>query len=171
MTNYTKRLTKRLARGEAEWTPFVHAPSGNPLGEGTTVINSLYQVSIHEHEGGWTWLAIVRLDREAIHDWRHLQRIKNEICGPEREAIELYPAESRLVDASNQFHLWVMPPGSVLPIGYTERDVSDQPVGAHKQRPFSVKPHDLNAADRDRERADVLFPTIVPKGGDDADEG
>ena len=47
------------------------------------------------------------------HDWRDLQRIKNEIAGPEREACELYPAESRLVDEANQFHLWVLPEGEV----------------------------------------------------------
>ena len=52
---------------------------------------------------GWTiWhLSIKRRDKEAIHDWRDLQEIKNQICGPEIEAVELYPAEARKVDSAN----------------------------------------------------------------------
>lgn len=153
------KIPKRLRRNrEPVWTPFEPASPANPLGEGTCMVNSLYQVSIHEHASGWTWLAIVRRDRSHVHDWRHLQRIKNEICGPEREAVELYPAESRLVDTSNQFHLWVLPAGERIPIGYTERDVSDNPGGAHKQRPFADAPDDLNANERASLRCDVMFP-------------
>jgi hypothetical protein len=37
-----------------------------------------------------------------VHDWRDLQRIKNQLVGPECEAVELYPAESRKVDTANQ---------------------------------------------------------------------
>jgi hypothetical protein len=53
------------------------------------------------------WLSIKRRDREVIRDWRELQAIKNAIVGPEHEGFELYPAESRLVDTANQFHLFV----------------------------------------------------------------
>lgn len=70
-----------------------------------------------------TWLSIRRNDRKAMQDWRHLQAIKNEICGPEREAVQMYPAESRLLDESNQIHLWVYPEGYRLPFGYAERSV------------------------------------------------
>jgi hypothetical protein len=45
----------------------------------------------------------MRLDGQAIHDWRELQRIKNEIVGDEIEAVELYPAESRLLDTANWY--------------------------------------------------------------------
>jgi hypothetical protein len=51
---------------------------------------------------------IRRIDGAAIFDWRHRQLIKNELVGPECEAFELYPAESRLVDTSNKFHLWAL---------------------------------------------------------------
>ena len=43
--------------------------------------------------------------------WRHLQQIKNEVFGPEREAVQLHPAESRLVDTANEYWLWVYPAG------------------------------------------------------------
>src|SRR5438270_12392310 len=63
-------------------------------------------------------LSIRRTDRDYPRDWRHFQRIKNEIVGPEREACELFPAESRLVDGAKQFHLWVLPEGQFFPFGY-----------------------------------------------------
>jgi len=52
------------------------------------------------------WLSIKRHDKEAFHDWRVFQRIKNAILGEEWEGVEIYPAESRLVDTCNQYHLF-----------------------------------------------------------------
>jgi hypothetical protein len=146
------------------WTPFQEAelPSGEygktiqeSPGFIGTFINNLYQVQMREYEspfGKMLWLAIISRDRTARHDWRHFQRIKNELCGPEREALEIYPAESRLVDTNNQFHLFVMPEGEILPLGYCERDVGvKQREGSlHKQRPFENPPPDLDARDRTR---------------------
>lgn len=78
---------------------------------------------------GWPamdWLSIRRDDREPIRDWRHMQAIKNQICGKDREGVELYPADARLVDTANQFHLWVMRSDFVFPFGFMEgRIVSD----------------------------------------------
>jgi len=79
---------------------------------------------------GWPemiWLSIKRLDREAIFQWRDMQAIKNELIGPEHEAVQIFPAESRLVDTSNQFHLWCMAEeGLAWPFGYLEREVMDK---------------------------------------------
>jgi hypothetical protein len=82
-------------------------------------------------------LSIKTKTKRADHDWRDFQRIKNELVGPEHEAVELYPAESRLVDTSNQFHLWVMAdPSFKYPFGWHQRFVSEgNPMGT-KQRPF-----------------------------------
>jgi hypothetical protein len=85
-------------------------------------------------------LSITRNDRSAAHDWREFQRIKNELCGPEREACELYPAQSRLYDTANTFHLWVMAEGDRVPVGYNFQTVLDSDVAGTlniKQRPFS----------------------------------
>lgn len=67
--------------------------------------NDRYGVTrrIDEHQ---EWLMIARLDGSAERDWRDYQRIKNQIFGSEVEAVELYPAESRLIDPSNAFFLW-----------------------------------------------------------------
>lgn len=63
-------------------------------------------------------LTFKRNDRAAVRDWRHFQAIKNEVAGPEREAIEIYPPESELVDAANEYHLWVLPEGAWSPLGF-----------------------------------------------------
>ena len=114
-------------------------------------LESCYQVQVDANEvegiGEVTWLCIVARDRSPTHDWRDMQRIKNELCGSDREACELYPAESRHVDTCNQYHLFVMPAGMRFPFGYESRDVSDRfpVVTKHKQRAFEVVPPDLNA--------------------------
>ena len=108
-------------------------------------MNSIYQInvrpvpSIYEGWPNMIHLSIKRRDKQPIHDWRHLQRIKNEIVGPEYEAIELYPAETRLVDSADQYHLWVLDkPGVRFPFGFRERFVSIAPVPGGSQRPFEA---------------------------------
>jgi len=54
-------------------------------------------------------------DQRMPRSWRDLQVIKNELCGPERVAVEVFPAVSQLVDAANMAHLWVYPEGYELP--------------------------------------------------------
>lgn len=72
--------------------------------------NSLYTVFITKIAPG-LHLSIKRNDRGTVgkERFRDFQRIKNELVGPEWEAVELYPAESRLVDSANQYHLWCQP--------------------------------------------------------------
>lgn len=108
--------------------------------------NSRYQVLVHDRpsppdSGNWPamiWLSIKRRDKEPIHDWRDLQRIKNDLIGPEHEAMELYPAESRVVDTANQIHLWVLADPTIkFPVGFTHGIRHDGPsVFGEKQRPF-----------------------------------
>jgi hypothetical protein len=112
--------------------------------------NSRYQVWVSELKtplGLVTHLSIKRNDRKPVHDWRDLQRIKNELCAPEREAMEIYPAESRLVDTANQFHLWVLAPGVQVPIGFFDgRLVNDNesPGLSAKQRPYEEDNRPVN---------------------------
>jgi hypothetical protein len=44
--------------------------------------------------------------RPTFHE---MQRIKNELLGPEIIAVEIYPMQDDLVDAADMFHLWVIP--------------------------------------------------------------
>ena len=111
--------------------------------------NSRYQVLVRkagpDSKGdGWPdtiHLSIRRLDREPIHDWRDLQRIKNELVGPEHEAVELYPTESRVQDGANQYHLWVMADPKVkVPLGWQGLKHDGPSLFGEKQRPFEDKP-------------------------------
>lgn len=110
-------------------------------------INDEYQVNIdkspqHAFPHMIIWhVSIKRRDKAPLHDWRDLQMIKNLLCGPEVEAVELYPAESRLVDTANQYHLWAFISDSRgkpvrLPFGWNERAVSEAELDGSKQRRF-----------------------------------
>lgn len=111
-------------------------------------MNERYQVNVQvirapfgPDTGDVFWLSIKRRDREVIHDWRELQAIKNQIVGDEHEGFEVYPAESRLVDSANQFHLWVFADPKVrLPVGFRTREVIGARAAAAwgaRQRPFA----------------------------------
>jgi hypothetical protein len=50
-------------------------------------------------------LMITGHDKAPCHDWQVFQTIKNEIVGPQYEAVEIYPARSRLMDRENKYHL------------------------------------------------------------------
>jgi hypothetical protein len=65
-----------------------------------------------------------------------LQRIENDIVGPEVKACELYPAESWMVDTANQYHLWCLPPGQSFPFGFDRRLVLNGDLPNARQRPF-----------------------------------
>lgn len=71
--------------------------------------NRTYAVAVYEPacDGDPTQITIQRFDESPARDWRHLQQIKDEVCGPEFEAVELFPAQSRVVDMTNTTHLWV----------------------------------------------------------------
>lgn len=49
--------------------------------------------------------------------WADKQKIKDELFGKNRTAIEVYPKEKRLVDESNIYHLWVFDKNFDLPFG------------------------------------------------------
>ena len=109
-------------------------------------LNAFYQAVITPMRGngadGWFHLSIKRIDQQPVHDWRDLQQIKNDLFGVDREAVELYPRESRVVDTANQYHLWVAPPGYMFPFGFNDgrivADADGDGVGGNapwRQRP------------------------------------
>lgn len=151
-----RKENERQTREEqlGRWTPFVQVHEVTQNGQPNLVpvsvtgfeqayINNRYFVLTRRAEpaqpfGMIVHLSIRRLDRGAARDWRDFQRIKNELVGAETEAVEIFPAESRLVDESNQYHLWCFPKYR-LPFGFTERsvlDATDGTLGGATQRPF-----------------------------------
>lgn len=103
-----------------------------------------YQVCVR-----WDWLGaepkgktvamlqVCRSDGSSVIDWRHLQEIKNHVCGWEWEAVEIYPAESRLKDPSNARYLWASK--DPIPFGLSGgRMVLDSDHAFAPQRPLAA---------------------------------
>lgn len=113
---------------------------------GEVWMNNIYQVNVRrcldeiENPTGLpiVHLSIKTIDKRPVRDWRDFQRIKNQLVGPECEGIELYPAESRLVDTANSYHLWVIAePAYRLPFGWhAGRRVDGRSGGGAVQRPL-----------------------------------
>lgn len=71
--------------------------------------------------GDVTHLQVRRHDLHTRVLWTDLQRIKNEICGNDATAVQVFPSEVDLVDEVNAYHLWVLPRGFSLPFGLKGR--------------------------------------------------
>lgn len=130
------------------WEPLVRLPMKpedvdtlrSIVKEGTieSWANERYHVIARRLDSGFTWLSIKTHEREANIPWRHKQQIKNELCGPEREGVEIFPAESRLADNANEFHLWVLPEGETVGIGFPEGMVTtDEQVERYNNAPHN----------------------------------
>jgi uncharacterized Zn finger protein len=95
-------------------------------------INDKYQVAVRRR-GELLHLSIRTLDRSPIFDWRDMQQIKNQLAGPECEGVQLFPAESRLVDSANQYHLWVVTDPTYR---FPGRVITEDSIGSSVQRKF-----------------------------------
>jgi hypothetical protein len=158
---------KKKSAVDVPWTPFqpaslsredlarVRACEGVEPARG--LVNSRYEVWIYEWPDGdrpegppVLQLSIKRRDRSPVRRWRDLQRIKNECAGPLTEGCELFPSESRLVDTSNQFHIWCLPAGLRFPFGYRDRPVMEGNGEKSWQDPFpeGERPDDCIEAPR-----------------------
>ena len=103
-------------------------------------VNDKYQVnidrSIVSNNTSWIHLSIKTHNKEPARDWREFQQIKNELVVPEHEGIELYPADSRVVDTSNQFHIWVLADPKIrMPVGWQDGLQTNTESHGSKQRP------------------------------------
>lgn len=49
--------------------------------------------------------------------WAEKQKIKDELFGEKRVAVEVYPSADRLIDAADVYHLWVFEKNFRLPFG------------------------------------------------------
>lgn len=117
-------------------------PDSVPKNYESVWLNDLYQVIVYDAKKVGVqspnfpemyWLSIKRIDKQPIHDWRELQRIKNMIIGAKYEGLELYPAEDRLVDMANQYHMFVFKDETArVPFGFFDGRMIGTPVEAEK---------------------------------------
>ena len=170
----------RASNERPRWTPFRKGQQITNVE--SDEIEQLYQNSLYTVIVGinpqqtMAKLSIRRNDREAVHDWRDLQRIKNELVGAECEGFELYPAESRLVDTANQYWLWVFLDQSFrLGVGFNERLVADSGGTSTKarQRPFrdDERPRDALTGKQIDARVDAYVATAQRRLIEQREEG
>jgi len=122
MSNRQQRLAARSMerRGlRGNWGPwrFTNLPDGIPGGNGWckevrhAQSNNIYVVLIRpfvdEHGAKVVHLAI-RTASNLEPPWRDMQRIKNELFGPEATAVHVMPPHSELIDEADMYHMWVL---------------------------------------------------------------
>lgn len=80
--------------------------------------NGMFIVQAFKSDNAWgaSRVMVRWLDARPDHDWALFQRIKNDLFGPERIALEVYPAESNKQDVANMYWFWVLPEGFDCPI-------------------------------------------------------
>ena len=142
-----------MVMNQPDWTPFQRTAErerdGAQLWE-----NSRYIVAVYPPERyaeGWprfVHLSFKHHANVAISDFRDMQAIKNALIGEESMAVQIFPAESQLIDGANQYHLWCLVPycwpevdedtdWPWLPVGFMEgRMVTDVAPEGGRQRTF-----------------------------------
>lgn len=114
------RLLSASLQKSHKWVPLKCTIPLDLLG-GEIWENPWYCVKVYRYQEGWLlaggpWarIGISCHDGKPRHDWRVFQCIKNQVVGPEWWALELFPAESQLIDPSNYYLLYAAPS---LPFG------------------------------------------------------
>jgi len=72
--------------------------------------NAVFSVLVRNLPSGVIHMAVSSLSGKRP-TWHEMQRIKNELAGPERTAVEVYPPADEVVDGADMFHIWVLPNG------------------------------------------------------------
>jgi len=103
--------------------------------------NAFYRVFSAEYDRRGPFRKVTRLmivpkDQAPFESrWRDFQRIKNVLCGPTREAVEIYPVDDAVMDHGDGYHLWVLPEGKGTGLAFRRKT---QPIsiwidcGAHE---------------------------------------
>lgn len=116
------------ARLTGRWPGWRHhpMPNGVPGSRGWAAEfrrcseNGVFAVLIRDVETPWGMVrhAMISSPADGVEpSWAEKQRIKNELLGRERVAVEVFPGMSQLIDQANAYHLWCLPPEMALPFG------------------------------------------------------
>lgn len=114
----------RKADRVGEWGRWEERPAAvasplAPPGLSRAFLNAVYSVQVFGELdtplGPAVPVGVRRHDGAAVRRWHDLQRIKSELFGADRVAVEVYPAEADLSDAANMYWLWVLPAGVRFP--------------------------------------------------------
>jgi hypothetical protein len=90
----------------------------------TVHTNGWLVVQIRTCRTSWGFVdhANIRTATSTDLTWAEKQRLKNEIFGEGRTALEVFPTTERLIDEAMMYHLWVLPAETALPFGIHRSD-------------------------------------------------
>ncbi|WP_113132723.1 DUF7694 domain-containing protein [Hyphomicrobiales bacterium] len=122
MSNRQQRLAARSLerRGlRGDWGPWrlTNLPDGIPGGTGwckevrLAQANNIYVVLVRpflDENGAEVMHLAIRTASQLEPPWRDMQRIKNELFGPEATAVQVMPPQSELIDEADMYHMWVL---------------------------------------------------------------
>lgn len=116
-------------RASGQWSPFLRANvKGQVKGAGwlrdvhSIVKNPWCVLLVRTVMTAWGPIehCAIRTASEGEMTWKEKQKIKDEVFGPDRVAMEVMPRHDDIVDGANMYHIWVLPPGYVLPFGLNQ---------------------------------------------------
>lgn len=101
--------------------------------------NDRYTVTVHyldDNRDDFVEVGIHNHKRTIHVPWRHVQQIKNELFGADREAVQLFPAEDRLVDCANEYWIYIYPTGTapMRPLKYKTPAQTETKLGMDSGR-------------------------------------
>lgn len=88
--------------------------------------NKIFSVLERKDESGVTHAGIASLSG-IRPTWYEMQRVKDELFGADKTAVEIYPPRSEIVDGSDMFHVWVL--NNPLRFGLTRLGASRDSAG------------------------------------------
>jgi hypothetical protein len=101
-------------RAAGKWGPWemLTFPKGTigtgwTYGFATAHKNMVFSVLDRTLENGIRHLAVSSLSG-IRPTWREMQRIKDELAGCDKTAVEVYPPATQIVDEADMFHIWVL---------------------------------------------------------------
>lgn len=98
-------------------------PGNMPFGLERVLRSRRFLVQVYQPTAGAVRLSVCRTDVSGgqwLDDitWEDLQAVKAQAGFSAREAVEVFPPDSDLVNVANMRHLWVLPEGERLPFSW-----------------------------------------------------
>jgi len=129
LINNERRFRKSGEWGQWEKVTFPPGSAGNSWAACFTTAhkNRVFSVLDRMDFSGARHLAVTSLSG-IRPTWPEMQRIKDELAGPEATAVEVYPPRSELVDEADMFHIWVLPGRLQFSLAMETRSTTQEPT-------------------------------------------
>jgi hypothetical protein len=125
-----KHVSKLMRGGYSQWRDVTEDPHTKSILRGLLIVpkkvymNGMFTVQIYDTPNAWNAERVMIRwhDARSDHDWALFQRIKNDLFGTDRVALEVYPSEENKQDVANMYWLWVLPKDFNCPIEIKRRE-------------------------------------------------